>query len=68
VVKVQRVRDSDPELLRYLSEMGIKPEAQLKILDFSPFDNNLQVQIEGAGEPVVLGPRVTSQVFVEVVD
>lgn len=68
VAEVRRVRDGDPELLRYLSEMGIKPDAQLKILDFSPFDNNLQVQIEGAGEPVVLSPRVTSQVFVEVVD
>ena len=68
VAEVRRVRDSDPELLRYLSEMGIEPNARLKILDFSPFDNNLQVQIESAGEPVVLGPRVTSQVFVEVVD
>jgi len=68
IAEVRRVRDGDPELLRYLSEMGIKPDARLKILDFSPFDNNLQVQIESAGEPVVLGPRVTSQVFVEVVE
>lgn len=65
--KVRRVRDSDPELLRYLSEMGIKPEAQLKVLEYSPFDNNLQVQIEGREEPVVLGLRVTNQVYVELV-
>jgi DtxR family Mn-dependent transcriptional regulator len=67
VVVVQRVRDSDPELLRYLSEMGIEPEAQLKVVDYSPFDNNLSVQIGDRKEPVVLGLRVTSQVFVEVV-
>ena len=66
--KVQRVRDSDPELLRYLSEMGIKPEAQLKVLEYSPFDNNLRVQIEGRKEPVVLGLRVTSQVYVELME
>lgn len=66
--KVQRVRDSDPELLRYLSEMGIKPEAQLKVLEYSHFDNNLRVQIEGRKEPVVLGLRVTSQVYVELVE
>jgi len=65
--KVRRVRDSDPELLRYLSEMGIKPEARLKILEYSPFDNNLQVMIEGREEPVVLGLRVTNQVYVELV-
>jgi DtxR family Mn-dependent transcriptional regulator len=65
--KVQRVRDSDPELLRYLSEMGIKPDAHLEVLEYSPFDNNLQVKIEGRGEPVVLGLRVTNQVYVELV-
>jgi DtxR family Mn-dependent transcriptional regulator len=66
--KVQRVRDSDPELLRYLSEMGIKPEARLDVLEYSPFDNNLRVQIEGRKEPVVLGLRVTSQVYVELME
>lgn len=65
--RVQRVRDSDPELLRYLSEMGIKPEAQVEIIEYSPFDNNLRVRIEGRGEPIVLGLRITSQVYVEVV-
>ena len=67
-VVVKRVRDSDPELLRYLSEMGIKPEAQLKVVDYSPFDNNLSVEIGGAKESVVLGLMVTSQVYVEIVE
>jgi DtxR family Mn-dependent transcriptional regulator len=66
--QVKRVRDSDPELLRYLSEMGVEPEARLQILDYSPFDNNLRVQIEGESKSVVLGPMVTNQVFVEIVE
>jgi len=63
---VQRVRDADPELLRYLSEQGITPDARLVVLAYSPFDNNLQIQVEGRGEAIVLGPGVTSQVFVKV--
>jgi DtxR family Mn-dependent transcriptional regulator len=65
---VQRVRDADPQLLRYLSEMGLKPEAQVKILDYSPFDENLRIEIEGNDESVVLGPSVTSQVYVKVTE
>ncbi|HLE51992.1 MAG TPA: FeoA family protein, partial [Anaerolineales bacterium] len=65
---VQRVRDADPQLLRYLSEMGLKPEAHVKILDYSPFDDNLHLKIEGNEEAVVLGPSVTSQVYVELTE
>jgi DtxR family Mn-dependent transcriptional regulator len=64
--QVKRVSDSDPDLLRYLSGMGIEPAAVLEILDYSPYDNNLRVKITGQTDPVVLGPKVTSQVFVEI--
>ena len=64
----KRVSDSDPDLLRFLSERGIEPAAQLEVLDYSPFDNNLQVQVVGEDEPVVLGAVITSQVFVEIIE
>lgn len=67
IARVKRVRDSDPELLRYLSQMGIEPEAVVNVLDYSPFDNNLSVQVEEDSKQVVLGPRVTNQVFVEII-
>jgi hypothetical protein len=35
------------------------------VLDYSPFDDNLQIQVEGRQQPIVLGPSVTSQVFVD---
>jgi DtxR family Mn-dependent transcriptional regulator len=66
--QVKRVSDSDPELLRYLSERGIEPEAHLEVIDFSPFDNNLQVKVNGDHEPVVLGSIITTQIFVEILD
>lgn len=65
--RVKRVSDSDPELLRHLSEMGIEPASNISILEYSPFDNNLKVQIGGTPSPVVLGPRVTNQVFVDLI-
>lgn len=65
--QVKRVSDSDPDLLRYLSGMGIEPAAEFQILDFSAFDNNLKVQVFGEDQPVVLGPMITGQVFVEII-
>jgi DtxR family Mn-dependent transcriptional regulator len=65
---VERVRDADPELLRYLSELGLTPEVHLTVLSYSPFDNNLHIQIEGHEVPIVLGSKVTSQVFVDITE
>ena len=64
---VNRVRDSDPELLRYLSDLGLIPGAKITVLDFSPFDNNLRLRVEDQDKAIVLGPSVTSQVFVGIV-
>ena len=64
---IQRVSNSDPELLRYLSERGLVPGVALKVLDYSPFDDNLCLQLNAQAESQVLGPRVTRQIFVELV-
>jgi DtxR family Mn-dependent transcriptional regulator len=63
---IQRVRDEDRELLRYLSDLGLVPEARLEILSFSLFDGNLNLQVAGRADPVILGPNVTRQVYVEI--
>ena len=62
---IKRVRDTDPELLRYLSERRIVPGACVDVLAYSTFDDNLTLQVEGCPEPEVLGARVTRQIFVE---
>jgi DtxR family Mn-dependent transcriptional regulator len=62
---VQRVQGRDSALLRYLGDIGLKPQTRLSILDYSPFDQNLRLQIVGQDQPIVLGNRVTSQVFVD---
>ena len=62
---IHRVQDRDPELLKYLSEIGMIPGAHLVVLEYSPFDQNLRLQVEGQAEQVILGPQVTRQIFVE---
>lgn len=62
---IQRVRNDDPELLRYLQAIGLVPQARLTVEDRSSFDGNLQLRIDD--HTLVLGPRVTAQIFVEVV-
>ena len=63
---VLQVRDENPELLRYLSEMGIIPNVSLRILEYSPLDENLSLQVSGEGNNFVLGPRITQEIFVKV--
>ena len=43
-----RVSDSDPEMLRYLAERGIKPGAALVIRERQPFGGPLFVEVGGA--------------------
>lgn len=62
---IRRVRDYDPELLTYLESCGIIPRAEIEVLAYSPFDENLTVRVQANRETFVLGTRITSQVFVD---
>jgi DtxR family Mn-dependent transcriptional regulator len=63
---IQRARDTDAKLLRYLSELGLIPNAEVTVLDFSPFDENLTLRVAADPSELVLGPQITRQIFVEV--
>jgi DtxR family Mn-dependent transcriptional regulator len=62
---VERVQDTDSELLRYLDSLGLRPGLRVKVVNYVPFDQTLHVQIDEQQEVVVLGPRITRQIFVE---
>ncbi len=53
-----RVSDSDPEMLRYLSERGIAPGAALRVEDKQPFGGPLFVRLRG--DVHVLGGRLAA--------
>ncbi len=63
---VERVDASDIDLLRYLGEIGLVPQAQVTAVGYSPYDGILRLQIHGQPEPHVLGLRITAQVYVSV--
>lgn len=60
---IQRVKASDPKLLRHLEELSLVPGAQIEVKDYSSFDHNLTIK---AGKKViVLGLNITSKIFIE---
>lgn len=63
-VEVSKVSDRDSEMLRYLSEIGIKPGVSLELIERGPFDGPLILRV--AGEPKVraLGARVAAEIHV----
>jgi len=63
---VVRVHDSDSDFLRHLGGLGLKPETKVSILEHSPFDENLKIQVDGQPAPVILGRKITQQVFVDI--
>jgi len=65
--RVIRVRDTAPDLLRHLSQMGVVPNAEVTANSYSEFDGNLTLRVGGMEEEIVLGPRVTNQVYIEII-
>lgn len=65
---IKRVRDTDPDLLRHLSSLGVIPDSKVVVKEYSEFDGNIHLSVIGEDNVVVLGPRITKQVFVEILD
>lgn len=65
---VQRVAYSDAELLKYLASIGLVPKAQISVISSSPYDDTIKISVEGKNEHVVLGKKITNQIFVEIID
>jgi len=63
---VERVDATNADLLRHLSSIGVVPKVHLHIVDYSPFDDNIHLQVGAEAEPIVLGSQITSRIFVEV--
>ncbi|MFW6198210.1 MAG: metal-dependent transcriptional regulator [Acidobacteriota bacterium] len=60
---VRRVRDSDPELLKFLRKVGIHPEARIEILDHGAHDGPIVLRIDG--ESHRMGKKAADSVYVE---
>jgi DtxR family Mn-dependent transcriptional regulator len=59
---VRRVSDRDPEVLRYLDSVGLRPGARITVTGRAPFEGPLTIRSGGAQH--VLGERLAEQIFV----
>jgi DtxR family transcriptional regulator, Mn-dependent transcriptional regulator len=62
-VIILRVRDRDPEALRYLEKLQMRLASTLEILDKQPFNGPLMIRVGGATHSI--GRELAGHVFVE---
>jgi DtxR family Mn-dependent transcriptional regulator len=60
---ILRVKDSDPGVLRYLAELGMKLEVLLEITDKQPFNGPITLRVNGVCHSI--GRELAGHVFVE---
>ena len=62
VAVVRRISDQDPERLRYLEQLGLRPGANVRVLATLPFDGPLRLEIAGAEQVIGRSLAATVQV------
>lgn len=62
---IVRVRANDPALLRHLETLGLLPDAKINALEYSAFDHNLRLQVNG-NEPIVVGLAISNNIFIDI--
>jgi len=63
-VAVARVADDRPEMLRYLTELGLTLGTLVTVVSRAPFEGPLMVRVAGSSEAVALAPEIAGGVFV----
>jgi len=58
---IGRVKDQDPELLRYLEKSGIIPGVKLTVLEKAPFDGPVKIKLED--KETTIGNSVAKGVY-----
>ncbi len=63
-VRVVRVPDRDPRLLRYLGEIGLVPEADVRVVRREPLDGPLHIRLGGTLAQHVIGRDIAERIAV----
>ena len=64
--KILSIKGADADLLRYLDELGLKPEAPFEVKEYSPFDHNITIKL--GKKSAVLGLSITNKIFIDIHD
>jgi len=64
---VRRVRSSDSGLLKYLGQIGIKPDSHITLVSMIPFDHTIHLLVNDESEECVIGEEIGGVIWVEVI-
>lgn len=62
--RVKRVPDGDADVLRYLDEIGLVPDADARVVRREPLDGPLHVEVATAREARVIGREIAERIVV----
>jgi DtxR family transcriptional regulator, Mn-dependent transcriptional regulator len=62
---ISRVHDTNSDLLVHLKNSGLMPGRTVKVEAYSPYDENLTLLVEDQGKNMVIGPAISSHIFVD---
>lgn len=62
-VRIERISDSDNEMLQYFASRGLVVDTELSVLPGEPYSETVTVQMDGA-DPVSLGPAAATAIWV----
>lgn len=65
-VRIKQVSDKDAEKLRYLADIGLFPDVDIRVLEKHPFEGPLVIQLEDTEHH--LGKGLTDAIFVSLID
>jgi DtxR family Mn-dependent transcriptional regulator len=63
-VAITRVSDADPQMLRYFTELGLKPDATLTVKEHRPYADVTTIRLHGPGRDIDLGPTASEAIWV----
>jgi DtxR family Mn-dependent transcriptional regulator len=63
-LKVTRISDADPDVLRYLADRGVRLDAHVLVDEHRPYAGDITVRVDGSAEPVALGAIASEAIWV----
>jgi Fe2+ transport system protein FeoA len=63
---IRRVHTSEPGLLRYLGDRGIRPNATVEMVDQVPYDRTIHIRIDHEIGMQVIGGELGEIILVEI--
>lgn len=60
---IKRINNQSPDFLRYIEELGLKPDAKLQVINKAPFNGPMTIKLND--ERLIVGHEVVKQIQIE---